>query len=79
MPLRTGSHVVHNIETSQISIYLDFIEAWDPLGVHVMSFMDSIPNNGCMIQPPTHELGRNVGTPVPSDIVLERFISKEVT
>ena len=44
-----------------------------------MSFTDSVLESKCIIHPLTHGLGRNTGTTVPPDIVLENPISKEVT
>ena len=59
IPSRMGPRVIHNIGTSWTSIYLSgFYQGIGPSYVHTISFTDSIPNSGCMIQPPTHGLGR---------------------
>ena len=50
-----------------------------PFSVHVISFTDSIPCSGCIIQPLAHRLGRNTSTPVSPSTILERLISQEVT
>ena len=43
--------------------------------VHVKPFTTYIPNRKCIIQPPTHELECNIGT--PSNTVIKRHFSKE--
>ena len=43
-----------------------------------MSFTDTIPNNGCIIQPLIHGLVPNIGTLVSPSTILEKLISKEV-
>lgn len=51
----------------------------ESLHVHVESFMDTISNSRCKYQSLTHRLVSNVGTPVSSDVVLEKHISKKDT
>lgn len=47
--------------------------------IHAKPFTAYVPNSGCIIQPPTHGLRHNTGTPVSSGTVLERPFSKEDT
>lgn len=44
---------------------------------HVKSFMDIVPGSGCIDQPLTHGLGRNVNTPVSFDNVLKKSTSNK--
>ena len=48
-----------------------------PSRAHIISFIDTVPDSGCKIQPPTCGQGRNIDTPMPPNNVLEILISKE--
>lgn len=66
---------------------------WDILNIHsfelsracdspvlmLKPFTAYVSNSGCIIQPPAHGLGHNIGTPMSSSSVLKKLISKEVT
>ena len=45
--------------------------------VHAIPFTTYLSNNGCIIQPPIHELDSNTNTPMSFSTVLEKHFSKE--